>query len=96
MIWPIWLADSSHEFAVISRAPANTSRTAMVSAVSENTVTAPAAKASARISHAAADRDPVRPNSARKIAARITSPAIRTRQGSSRSTSTPAGRPAAR
>ena len=96
MIWPAWLADSSHEFAVTSRVPANTSRTAMVSAVSENTVTAPAAKASDRISQAGGSRDPVSRNNTPKIAARTTSPAISTRQGSRRSTSTPAGRPAAR
>ena len=50
MIIPPWLADSSHEFADISRGPVNTSRTAMASAVSEKTVTAPAAKASDRMS----------------------------------------------
>ena len=39
--------DSSQEFAEISRGPANTSRTVTASAVSANTVTAPAAKARA-------------------------------------------------
>ena len=96
MICPAWLDDSSHEFAEISRAPLNTSRTAMASAVSKNTVTAPAAKASARIAPGETDGDPVSTKSTRKIRARMTSPPIRMAHGSRRSASTPAGRPATR
>ncbi len=95
-IWPTWFADSSHEFAATSPRPGNTSRTAMASAVSENTVTAPAAKASDRTCQVATLGDPVSKKSAKKISARVMSPLIRTSHGSSRSASTPAGRPAAR
>jgi hypothetical protein len=90
------LADSSHEFADISRGPVNTSRTAMASAVSEKTVTAPAAKASDRMSAGATAWDRVSKKSVKKISARMTSPVISTSQGLTRSASTPAGRPAAR
>ena len=91
-----WLASSRAEFARMRPAAGKKSRTTTASAVWEKTEHAPTANAMARTSHTASAPAAANPNSAANSPALSASVSTRTRHGSTRSTSTPAGSPTTR
>jgi hypothetical protein len=91
-----WLASSRTEFARMSPAAGNRSFTTTASAVWEKTEHAPDANAMASASHTVSWPAVANPKSAANSPARSASVSRRTRHGSVRSTSTPAGRPTTR